>query len=284
LRVTVARKIDHAALGPMVRPRGTVASVPIRHLLAPNPGPFTLEGTNTYVVHDGRGTWVIDPGPDLPAHLDAVAAAIGETEAPWRGVVLTHDHADHGGGVRGLLERAGAAPVHAARGAVDVRLADGEAVGPFVVVATPGHAPDHLAYVLGEELFSGDSVLGRGSVFVWPTPGALSGYLAALARLRARPLTRIHPGHGPLVTDAHGKLDEYRAHRLARETALLAALADGRRSVDQLLDAAWSEVPGLLRPAAAVTLAAHLDKLEEEHRLPPGVERPAIPELDSPEV
>lgn len=258
--------------------------VPVHRVLAGNPGPFTLEGTNTYVVGDADGTWVVDPGPALPEHLDAVAAAVKQAGGPWRGVLLTHDHADHAEGIRGLLERTGPAPVHAARGAVDVRLADGDAVGPFTVVATPGHAPDHLAFVLGEELFSGDSVLGRGSVFVWPTRGALSGYLDALVRLRARPLTRIHPGHGPLVEDAHAKLDAYRSHRLARETALLTALADGRRSVEELLDAAWSEVPALLRPAAAVTLAAHLDKLEEEDRLPRGVERPTIPESDSPEL
>lgn len=263
---------------------GTVFLVQIRGVLAPNPGPFTLEGTNSYVVSDDDGVWVIDPGPQVDSHVDALAAAISETGGAWRGVLLTHDHADHAEGVPGLLERAGAVPVHAARGAVDVLLADGDTIGPFAVVATPGHAPDHLAYVLGEELLSGDSVLGRGSVFVWPTPGALSGYLAALRRLRALPLRRIHPGHGPLVQDAHAKLDEYRAHRLAREDALVTALAGGHRSVEALLDHAWSEVPEVLRPAAAVTLAAHLDKLGEEGRLPVGVERPAVPETDSPGV
>lgn len=263
---------------------GTVVDVSIRGVLAPNPGPFTLEGTNSYVVSGEEGVWVVDPGPAIDVHLDALAEAISESGAPWRGILLTHDHGDHSDGVPGLLERAGSGPVHAARGAIDVVLSGGDTVGPFTVVATPGHAPDHLAYVVGEKLLSGDSVLGRGSVFVWPTPGALSGYLAALARLRALPLSRIHPGHGPLVEDAHAKLDEYRAHRLAREDALLAALTAGHRTIEALLDEAWADVPGVLRPAAAVTLAAHLDKLGEEGRLPEGVERPAIPELDSPEV
>ena len=256
----------------------------IRGLLAPNPGPFTLEGTNSYVVSDGAGVWVVDPGPAIASHLDALADAIAATGEPWRGILLTHDHGDHADGAPGLLDRAGAAPVHAARGAVDVLLSGGDTVGPFSVVATPGHAPDHLAFVVGEELLSGDSVLGRGSVFVWPTPGALSGYLAALARLRELPLARIHPGHGPLVEDPHAKLDAYRAHRLAREDALLTALAGGHRTIDALLDEAWSDVAEVLRPAAAVTLAAHLDKLAEEGRLPDGVERPAIPESDSPEL
>ncbi len=250
----------------------------VDHLRADNPGPFTLEGTNTWVVTAQDGVWVVDPGPALPAHLDAVAAAVLAAGAPWRGVLLTHDHADHAEGVAGLLSRAGRAPVHAAR-AADVILGDGDRVGPFAVVATPGHAPDHLAFVAGEELFSGDAVLGRGSVFVWPSPGALRGYLAALGRLEALPLRRILPGHGPEVADARGKLAEYRAHRLAREARLAAALAEGHRSVEALLDAAWTEVPAELRPAAAVTLAAHLDKLEEEGRLPAGVERPALPEL-----
>lgn len=245
---------------------------------ADNPGPFTLDGTNTYVVCDPGGAWVVDPGPALDAHLDGVAAAVAASGAPWRGILLTHDHADHAEGVAGLLDRAGAAPVHAARGAVDVVLADGERAGPLTVVATPGHAPDHLAFVAGRELFTGDAVLGRGSVFVWPSPGALTGYLAALERLRALGLARLHPGHGPRVDDPDAKLAEYLAHRAAREERLVAALGAGHRSVDALLDAAWGDVPAALRPAAAVTLAAHLDKLGEEGTLPDGVARPVLPD------
>jgi len=243
---------------------------------APNPGPFTLEGTNTYVVSDAGGTWVVDPGPALPQHLAAVAAVVEASGAPWRGVLLTHDHSDHADGVPDLLRRTGDAPVHAARGAADVQLGDGDRTGPFTVVATPGHAPDHLAFVAGAELFSGDAVLGRGSVFLWPSPGALRGYLAALERLRAMALTRLHPGHGPRSDDARARLAEYLAHRAAREERLVAALAGGHRTVGALLDAAWSEVPAVLRPAAEVTLAAHLDKLAEEGRLPDGVKRPAV--------
>ncbi len=252
--------------------------VRILHLRADNPGPFTLDGTNTYVVGDGEATWVVDPGRARPEHLDGVAAAAAATGAPWAGVLLTHDHGDHADGVPGLLERTGPAPVHAARGA-DVLLLDGVQVGPFTVVTAPGHAPDHLAFVAGEDLFSGDAVLGRGSVFVWPTPGALRGYLAALRRLQDLPVRRLHPGHGPDGGDAQARLAEYVAHRLEREERLLAALAEGHRAIPALLDAAWSEVPEALRPAAAVTLAAHLDKLEEERRLPDGVERPVLPNL-----
>ena len=243
---------------------------------ADNPGPFTLEGTNTWLV--GRDPcWVVDPGPQDTAHVEAVLAAAGD-RGGIAGIVLTHDHADHAGASEALRRRAGVPIVAAARfTGADTRVADGDAVGPLLAVATPGHAPDHLAFVAGRALFSGDAVLGRGSVFVAPDPGALSGYLRALERLAGLDLAVICPGHGPLVLDPQAKLTEYREHRLDRERRLLAALGSGRRSVEELLDAAWADVPAVLRPAAAVTLAAHLDKLEEERRLPAGVERPAIP-------
>ena len=148
--------------------------------------------------------------------------------------------------------------------------------GPFEVIATPGHAPDHLAYRHGDVLFSGDAVLGRGSVFIAPDPGALRAYLAALEHLLTLDLARIHPGHGPLVEDPAAKLAEYRDHRLDRERRLVAALDGGLRTVDDLLDAVWADAPTSLRLAAMVTLAAHLDKLAEEARLPEGVERPTL--------
>jgi glyoxylase-like metal-dependent hydrolase (beta-lactamase superfamily II) len=243
---------------------------------ADNPGPFTLEGTNTWLV--GRDPcWVVDPGPEDTAHVEAVLAAAGD-RGGVAGIVLTHDHADHAGASEALRRRAGVPIVAAARfTGADTRVGDGDALGPLLAVATPGHAPDHLAFVAGRALFSGDAVLGRGSVFVAPDPGALSGYLRALERLAGLDLAVICPGHGPLVLDPQAKLTEYREHRLDRERRLLAALGSGRRSVEELLDGAWADVPAALRPAAAVTLAAHLDKLEEEGRLPAGVERPAVP-------
>jgi glyoxylase-like metal-dependent hydrolase (beta-lactamase superfamily II) len=146
------------------------------------------------------------------------------------------------------------------------------------VLATPGHAPDHLAYVLDRTIgFTGDAVLGTGSVFIAPDPHALADYLVGLARLRAYGLALVCPGHGPLVEDPAAKIDEYIEHRIQRERLLLVALANGQRSVDGLLAAAWPDVPDVLRSAAAVTLAAHLDKLADEGRLPWGVERPAWP-------
>jgi glyoxylase-like metal-dependent hydrolase (beta-lactamase superfamily II) len=252
---------------------------------ADNPGPFTLSGTNTWIV--GREpAWVIDPGPALPAHVEAVAAEV-ERRGGLAAIALTHDHPDHAEGVGALRERLRidrSPPVAAARGQVDVRLRDGERIGPFEALATPGHAPDHLTYVLdtataaaGPIAFTGDAVLGEGSVFIAPDPGALAGYLAGLERLRARRLALICPGHGPLVEDPDAKIEEYIAHRRQRERALLDALAAGARTIDELLDRAWADAPALLRPAATVTLAAHLDKLADEGRLPEGVERPERP-------
>jgi glyoxylase-like metal-dependent hydrolase (beta-lactamase superfamily II) len=220
---------------------------------ASNPSPLTLDGTNTYVV-DGR--WIVDPGPADEAHLAAVREAATEG---IEGVVLTHSHLDHAEGAEGLD-----APV--------VLPDDGDEVGPFRALATPGHSPDSVCLLLGRTCFTGDTVLGAGSVFISPDEGSLSVYLDSLRRLRGLDLDVICPGHGPYVWNPRAKLDEYIEHRLDRERRLLAALDDGLRTQDELLDAAWSDAPVLLRPAAALTLRAHLDKLAEEGRLPPGVE------------
>lgn len=242
---------------------------------AENPGPFSLSGTNSWVI--GRDpAWLVDPGPAIDAHVDALVAAVNE-RGGLAGIVLTHDHRDHAEAVPALRDRFPDARTAAARGAADVLLADGDRFGPLEAVATPGHAPDHLAYIVGRLAFTGDAVLGEGSVFVAPDPGALAGYLAALARLRERGLTALAPGHGPVVLDPDAKLAEYIGHRLDRERRLLDALGAGERTVDQLLDSAWPDVPAFLRPAAAVTLAAHLDKLADEGRLPSGVDRPDWP-------
>ena len=249
-----------------------LAEYDILRLRADNPGPLTLSGTNTWVV--GRDpAYVIDPGPALDGHLDRVYAAI-EARGGLGGVALTHDHVDHSEAVA-VMRAYFPAPLAAGRGEVDVRLAEGTRFGPLRALATPGHAPDHFALLSGRVCFTGDAVLGEGSVFIAPDPGALAGYLAGLERLRARDLDLLCPGHGPPIWDPRAKLDQYLAHRLQRERLLLAALAEGRRATAELLDAAWPDVPPELRPAAAVTLIAHLDKLAEEDRLPEGVERPS---------
>jgi glyoxylase-like metal-dependent hydrolase (beta-lactamase superfamily II) len=249
-------------------------------LRADNPGPFTLTGTNSWLV--GREpAWLIDPGPALPEHLEALSTEI-DARGGLAGIALTHDHADHAEAIPALRERFPAAVLAAGRGQPDETLRDGGRIGPLEAVFTPGHAPDHFSFVYAAAVFSGDAVLGQGSVFIAPDPGALSGYLEGLARLRSHDLALILPGHGPPVERPRDKLDEYVAHRLDRERRLVAALSGGARSVTEMIDAAWDDVPEHLRPAATVTLAAHLDKLETEHRLPGGVQRPAPFRLTQP--
>lgn len=249
--------------------------VPGRDILgirASNPGPFTLTGTNSWILgHDPA--WLVDPGPALSEHLDTLIAQL-ENRGGLGGIALTHDHPDHSEAVPAIRERFPDAPLAGARGGVDVALSQASSFGPLEAVHTPGHAPDHLAFVTADVALTGDAVLGEGSVFIWPDPGALISYLEGLGRLRARGLAILCPGHGPVVNDASAKLDEYIEHRLDRERRLVVALASGKRSVQELLDAAWDDAPPALRPAAALTLAAHLDKLADEGRLPAGVERP----------
>jgi glyoxylase-like metal-dependent hydrolase (beta-lactamase superfamily II) len=223
---------------------------------APNPSPMTLDGTNSYVA----GGWAIDPGPDDETHLAAVLAAAGGTLA---GIALTHSHPDHAAGAARLAELAGGVPVVLPR--------DGETVGPLAAIATPGHAPDHVCLLLGDVCFAGDLVMGQGSVFVGGEEGSMAAYLDSLRRIRALDLAVLCPGHGPYVWDPAAKLDEYLTHRLDRERRLLDALASGARTTDELLDHAWSDAPPQLRPVAALTLQAHLDKLRDEGRLPDGL-------------
>lgn len=220
---------------------------------ADNPSPLTLDGTNTYVV----AGWVVDPGPDDPRHLGAVLEAAG---GALEGIVLTHSHADHSEGAERLAARAGGVAVISPR--------EGEVVGPFRALATPGHCADHVCLLHGRLCFTGDTVLGHGSVFIGPGEGSLSAYLDSLRRLRELSLDVLCPGHGPYVWDPAAKLDSYLAHRSERERLLVEALDAGARTEDELLDRAWADAPAQLRPAAALTLRAHLEKLGEEGRLP----------------
>jgi glyoxylase-like metal-dependent hydrolase (beta-lactamase superfamily II) len=215
---------------------------------AANASPLTLDGTNSYVV----GPWVVDPGPSDPEHLEALRKAAG---GPLDGIVLTHSHSDHSEGAEEL-------------GAPVTLPGDGDEVGPFRAVATPGHSADSVCLLMGRACFTGDTVLGAGSVFIAPGEGSLSAYLDSLRRLQGLDLDVLCPGHGPYVRDPAAKLDEYISHRLDRERRLLEALESGLRNRDELLDAVWSDAPPELRPAAALTLAAHLEKLVDEGRVP----------------
>ena len=229
----------------------------IARVVAPNPGPMTLAGTNTYLYGSDPCT-VIDPGPDDAGHLEAVRAA-AEERGGIGAVLLTHSHGDHAAGADGL-------------GVKGVLPSGGEEYGGLRAIATPGHAADHVCFLTGDGVcFSGDLVLGEGSTFVPPDGGSLAAYMDSLRLLQAEPIELICPGHGPWVTDPAAKLAEYVEHREMRERRLLAALERGERSRAALLAEAWSDVPTELRPAAGLVMEAHLQKLAAEGRLPGGL-------------
>jgi glyoxylase-like metal-dependent hydrolase (beta-lactamase superfamily II) len=215
---------------------------------------MTLEGTNTYLVGADPVT-VIDPGSADPGHLDAIRAA-GDERGGIGLVLLTHSHADHTNGAEEL-------------GAEVVLPVGGESHGGLRAVATPGHAADHVAFLGGDGVcFAGDLVLGLGSTIVPPGGGSLAAYMSSLRLLQAEPIDLIAPGHGPWITDPAAKLAEYLEHREMRERRLVEALDAGERSRAALLQTVWDDVPLELLPMAAMAMEAHLEKLEEERRLP----------------
>lgn len=242
--------------------------LPIRRVLAPNPGPYTLDGTNTWIVGLDPAA-VIDPGPDDPAHLKALLQQAGALGA----ILVTHDHPDHALGAPSL-SRASGAPVYAFRaGPAKDRLRDGREIvlggGRLQVVHTPGHTTDHVAFFDpdGRALFTGDAVLGRGTSVIDPPEGDLALYLRSLRRMRQlRPRT-IYPGHGPAVFDAVAKLDEYLEHRAHREEQVIEALRGGARTPTEIVPEIYRDYPSELHPVAARSVLAHLIKLEREGRV-----------------
>jgi glyoxylase-like metal-dependent hydrolase (beta-lactamase superfamily II) len=229
----------------------------VARVRADNPSPMTLEGTNTYVA----AGWVVDPGPDDERHLQAVLAAAGGDIA---GIVLTHAHIDHAEGAARLAALGGGVPVR--------HPGAGDDAGPFEVLRSPGHSADSVCLIHGRVCFTGDTVLGEGSVFIPGDGGGLAGYLEALERLRTVDLDVICPGHGPIVWDPAARIAHYIEHRLERERKVLAAIGGGARTNDEILERAWDDAPidtvPVLRAAAAATLEAHLEKLRAEGRLP----------------
>jgi glyoxylase-like metal-dependent hydrolase (beta-lactamase superfamily II) len=226
--------------------------------VAPNPGPMTLEGTNTY-LYGADPCAVIDPGSDDPGHLDAIRAA-AEKRGGLGLVLLTHSHGDHTAGAEEL-------------GAEVVLPEGGEVHAGLRVLATPGHAEDHVCFLSDDGVcFSGDLVLGLGSTIVPPGGNSLAAFMDSLALLQAQEIELIAPGHGPWITDPAAKLAEYVEHRQMRERRLLAALEEGERSRAQLLATVWDDIPIELLPMAAMAMEAHLEKLEGEGRLPGDLE------------
>src|SRR5581483_10432506 len=214
----------------------------IVRILAPNPGIRELEGTNTWIVGD-RPAVVIDPGPDDERHLREVVREAGRVSA----ILLTHDHPDHAPGARTLGAMTGATVLAARPPEGAERLRDGQEIavrgGTIRCVATPGHSADHMAFFLQPDasLFTGDAVLGRGTSVIDLPEGDLVAYLRSLRRMRELEPRTIHPGHGPLVLDAVGKLDEYLDHRARREEQVLAALGEGSATPEEMVPAIYGD-------------------------------------------
>jgi glyoxylase-like metal-dependent hydrolase (beta-lactamase superfamily II) len=251
----------------------------VARVLAPNPSPLTLEGTNTFVVAEpGAGAVVvIDPGPDDQGHALAVVGACAGRGVEL--VLLTHTHVDHAEGARAFAHRVGAplaalADGWSTAGAPDLASGAPVAAGGLELrpLPTPGHAADHCCFELAADraVFTGDHVLGRGTTVVeWPG-GDMADYLASLELLADRRPERLYPGHGPLVSDAVARIEGYLAHRRDREAQVLAALAAGDRTPAEVVARVYAEVDPALHPAAELSVRAHLVKLVREGRVATG--------------
>ncbi|MEQ9259086.1 MAG: MBL fold metallo-hydrolase [Roseovarius sp.] len=270
----------------------------VRRILAPNPSPMTFRGTNTYLVGT-RDVAVIDPGPDDPAHLEAILASLAPGQRLSH-ILVTHSHVDHSPLARPLARRTGApvlafGPSGAGRSAAmarlvengletagegldeaftpDATLADGETVEGdgwrLTALWTPGHLGNHLCFALGDTVFTGDLVMGWASSLVSPPDGDLTDFMASCRRLRALGATRFHSGHGAPIDAPMERLDWLIAHREAREAAILERLAQGPATASDLARAIYPETPPALLPAATRNVLAHLIDLHGKSRATP---------------
>jgi glyoxylase-like metal-dependent hydrolase (beta-lactamase superfamily II) len=236
----------------------------ILRVLAPNPSVYTLDGTNTWVV-GAEPSIVIDPGPPDPGHVAQIRAEAGDVSA----VLVTHDHEDHGEGAVAFGDLVDA-PVYAWRLEGATRLTDAARFTAggceLVAVHGAGHSPDHVAFLepSARALFTGDTVVGRGTSFIDPPEGDLARYLITLRRLLELHPRTIYPGHGPVRTDAERALREYLAHREEREAEVLAGLDAGDRTVRDLVARIYASYPPEVHDLAARTVTAHLRKLEHD--------------------
>ncbi|MGD9599549.1 MAG: MBL fold metallo-hydrolase [Steroidobacteraceae bacterium] len=250
----------------------------VQRLLAPNASMMTGPGTNTWLLGDPPVA-VLDPGPAIPSHIEAILAAAPRLET----VFVTHTHPDHSPAAAALKARTGAWLVGRSPPG------DGRQDASFVpdavpsrdevfsagglrlrAIDTPGHASNHVCWLLEGEgyLFSGDHILEGVTPVILVPDGDMGAYLEALARLKTYPLRAIAPGHGRVIVDAYGEIDRVIAHRLHREAKILAALATrDAATLDELLAPVYADVPRDRHALARLTLEAHLIKLERDGRV-----------------
>jgi glyoxylase-like metal-dependent hydrolase (beta-lactamase superfamily II) len=256
----------------------------VSRLLAPNPGPFTFKGTGVHILGVGARVMVIDPGPDLPEHVEALKKALGSRKPTH--ILVTHSHRDHSPAAAALKAWSGAKtygvqaarPVSPEEGMVDeahdhdfvpdVTVEDGMRISgdgfELECLATPGHTANHICYALNQEraLFSGDHVMGWSTSVIAPPDGDMGAYLASLERLKARDETIYYPTHGSPIDDPQAWVGQLLAHRRKREEQIRTALARRAHSVAELVDGLYPNIEPALRPAAAQQTLAHLRHLQ----------------------
>ena len=260
----------------------------ISRVVANNPGPFTFMGTGVYIV-GGDEVAVIDPGPDLPEHIEALKKALAGRRVTH--ILVTHTHADHSPAAKPLKAWSGAktyafgphgsgkddGPKVEAGGDMDfvpdVRVKDGDVLEgngfTFECVHTPGHTSNHMCFALKEEqaLFTGDHIMGWSTTVVTPPDGDMAQYMDSVRKLQARGDRTLYPTHGAPVTDPKPFLAAYLAHRIDRENQVLACIRDGLDTIPVMVARMYAEVDKRLHPAAARSVEAHLIKLEREGRV-----------------
>lgn len=263
-----------------MQPHGVVEALSsrVRRIVAPNPGPMTGPGTNTYIVGE-TDLVVIDPGPAVNAHIEAILDCVGDR---LRVIACTHTHPDHSPGAAVLAKATGAALV----GRVseddrhqdltfqpDVPIEDDEQVAgegwTLRAIRTPGHVDNHVCYLLEEEgmVFAGDHIMNGSTVVIVPPGGNMSHYIASLKRLLDYDVRYVAPGHGDLISDCRGEVEKLIRHRLMREAKVVAALTDSPISMDDLVVRVYDDVDPIMHEWAKLSLLAHLIKLEEEGRV-----------------
>ena len=254
----------------------------ITRLLARNPSPYTSTGTQTYIVGTGASVIVIDPGPDLAGHVDAIVAAVGDRRIA--AIACTHTHRDHSPAAS-LLKAATGAPIigcgvlsHDAVGpgadasfdpdyAPDGVLGDGEAIEfgegeTLVAVATPGHTSNHLCFAYRDALFSGDHVMGWSTTVVVPPDGDMGQFMTSLEKLRQRDDRIFYPAHGEPVTNPQQFLRGLIGHRMQREKQILRLLGEDKATIPDIVASAYPGLDQRLVPAAGGSVWAHLVDLE----------------------
>lgn len=254
-----------------------VLSQRVRRIVAPNPGPMTGPGTNTYVVGE-TDLVVVDPGPAEPSHIDAILNCVGDR---LRYVACTHTHPDHSPAAAVLADTTGATLV--GRTTADDRhqdlsfqpasqIEDDDCVTgegwTLRAIRTPGHVDNHVCYLLDEEgvVFAGDHIMNGSTVVIVPPGGNMAHYIASLRRLLDYDVKVVAPGHGELIPDCRGEVEKLVRHRLLREAKVVGALSDQAQSLDDLVVTVYDDVDPMMHEWAKLSLLAHLIKLGDERR------------------